>query len=448
MVLTDLAAMGVGFFLVTRVAGYGQHRTEGLVSTVALGSGAWTAAFAGFGLYAPQRLAPIEEFRRVVAAVGVAITSIVAMSFWLHGSIARWWVALAWAISLATVLLSRKAWRMAIRSAWGHGRLALRTLVVGTSPQAASLAHAMLDVPAGYAPVGFIGRPSLATSDAGLPVLGDVRDLAAVIHADGAECIFVASHALDATEMREVSSVARRQAVEFRLLSNLPDMLATRVTAQPVAGVMALSVRPVRLSGPQQALKRTFDLVVAGLLIVVTLPLWLGPALAVKLDTPGPVLFRQKRVGRHGREFELLKFRTMVVGADAMLEDLREGNESDGPLFKMTHDPRVTRVGHHLRRWSVDELPQLLNVLRGEMSLVGPRPALPTEALAWQDWHFERLEVRPGITGLWQVNGRAELSFDDYVRLDLYYIDNWSLAYDLYVLARTPSAVLCGRGAH
>jgi len=165
--------------------------------------------------------------------------------------------------------------------------------------------------------------------------------------------------------------------------------------------------------------------------------------LAVKLGSKGPVLFRQTRVGRRGRPFTLLKFRTMIEGAAA----IDVPNDSEGPLFKSKSDPRITTAGRFLRRWSLDELPQLLNVLRGRMSLVGPRPPLPEEVELYEDWQRDRLEVRPGMTGLWQVRGRSDLSFDDYVRLDLFYIENWSLAYDFYLLAKTIPAVLSGRGA-
>jgi lipopolysaccharide/colanic/teichoic acid biosynthesis glycosyltransferase len=170
-------------------------------------------------------------------------------------------------------------------------------------------------------------------------------------------------------------------------------------------------------------------------------------ALAVRLTSSGPILFRQERMGYHGKTFRLLKFRTMVDGADEMVDSLLDLNEATGPLFKITHDPRVTGVGKWLRKWSLDELPQFFNVLRGDMSLVGPRPALPREVERYEEWMLGRLEVRPGISGLWQVSGRSELAFEDYVRLDLFYIENWSLAYDVFILAKTVPIVVSGRGA-
>jgi lipopolysaccharide/colanic/teichoic acid biosynthesis glycosyltransferase len=194
--------------------------------------------------------------------------------------------------------------------------------------------------------------------------------------------------------------------------------------------------------------KRVVDVAVSSVLLVLVAPLFVVSALAIKAGSPGPVLFRQVRVGRGGIEFEVLKLRTMVVGAEAMIDDLLRHNDVEAPLFKIRDDPRVTRVGRWLRRHSMDELPQLWNVLRGDMSLVGPRPALPREVRSWDDELHGRLRVRPGLTGLWQVAGRSGLGFDDYRRLDLYYVDNWSLRMDTTILLRTIPVVLAARGAH
>jgi exopolysaccharide biosynthesis polyprenyl glycosylphosphotransferase len=258
----------------------------------------------------------------------------------------------------------------------------------------------------------------------------------------------VASSAVDGNEMRFISKVARRTGTELRLTANLPEVLTTRLSVLPIGGVIALSVRSVRLSGPQALAKRLFDIVVSGTVLLLTLPVFLVIAAAIKLSSPGPVFYRQQRIGKQGNPFTLLKFRTMVDGADVMLDLLVAANEADGPLFKIRNDPRVSRVGRYMRRWSLDELPQLLNVLRGDMSLVGPRPPLAHEVARYEDWQLDRLEVRPGITGLWQVSGRSDLSFSEMVRLDLFYIENWSLAYDMFILIKTIPAVASSRGAY
>jgi exopolysaccharide biosynthesis polyprenyl glycosylphosphotransferase len=216
---------------------------------------------------------------------------------------------------------------------------------------------------------------------------------------------------------------------------------------QPIAGMMALSLKPVRLSGTQAAVKRAFDLVASASGLLLLSPLLGAVALVVKLTSPGPVFYRQRRVGQRGRPFTMLKFRTMREGADGQVAELRRKHGLNDLMFKLKDDPRVTRIGRLLRTCSIDELPQLINVARGEMSLVGPRPPLPEEVAEYEDWQFDRLEVPPGITGLWQVSGRSELSFDECVRLDLFYIENWSLAYDLYIVAKTLPVLVSRRGA-
>ena len=281
-----------------------------------------------------------------------------------------------------------------------------------------------------------------------LPVLGTVTELREVIRTVGAECVFAASSAITTDEMKHVAKAVRLEGVQVRVTATLPEVLSSRVAVQSLGGVTALSLRPVRLTGTQTVLKRAFDVVVAGLGTILLSPLLLILAAAVKLTSSGPVLYRQTRVGQRGRPFTMLKFRTMQVGADAMIETLRQEHQVDSLMFKMVNDPRVTGVGRRLRKFSLDELPQLINVIKGDMSLVGPRPPLPEEVTRYEDWQFDRLEVPPGISGLWQVSGRSDLSFDDCVRLDLFYIENWSLAYDLYILAKTIPVLVSKRGAY
>jgi exopolysaccharide biosynthesis polyprenyl glycosylphosphotransferase len=209
-----------------------------------------------------------------------------------------------------------------------------------------------------------------------------------------------------------------------------------------------LHVEEPTFAGPERILKAGMDRFLAALGLLLLSPLFLAIAVAIRLDTPGPTFFRQGRIGLGGRRFAIVKFRTMVVDAEAQRHSLHDRNEADGLLFKLRADPRVTRVGRVLRRWSVDELPQLWNVLRGEMSLVGPRPPLPTEVEQYEHHVSRRLLVKPGMTGLWQVSGRADLEWDEAVRLDLYYVDHWSPTMDLAIIFRTFSAVTKGSGAY
>ena len=246
----------------------------------------------------------------------------------------------------------------------------------------------------------------------------------------------------------EIVETAHRAGVKVRIAPKTTELLIERGEYVPGQGMPVFELRPPVLAGADWVVKRAFDLLVSAVIVVVGLPLWLLIAAAIKLDSPGPVLYRDRRIGVGEREFGMLKFRTMVRGAFERQDELEERNEAPGALFKIRRDPRVTRVGRLLRKLSLDELPQLLNVLRGQMSLVGPRP-LPLRDYAMLDaWHRKRYLVLPGITGLWQISGRSNLNFDDLVRLDFYYIENWSIWLDISILIKTPFAILSGRGAY
>ena len=248
--------------------------------------------------------------------------------------------------------------------------------------------------------------------------------------------------------LRRVGWQLEKSGTHLYVGTPLLDVAPSRTTVTRVGGLRMLHVRSVQRLGPAHVLKSAFDRVLAALVLIPLLPVMLGVAMAVKRDSPGPVIFRQDRVGRDGRHFTMLKFRTMHVDADETVQELADLNESDGVLFKVRRDPRITRLGRILRRYSLDELPQLVNVMRGHMSLVGPRPALPSEVVRYDEDPRRRLAVKPGLTGLWQVSGRSDLSWSDTVRLDLLYVDNWSISLDLVILCRTVKAVLGHRGAY
>jgi exopolysaccharide biosynthesis polyprenyl glycosylphosphotransferase len=236
--------------------------------------------------------------------------------------------------------------------------------------------------------------------------------------------------------------------VDFHLSTGLLGVAASRVAVQRFEDAPVLGLRRVELSSWQRVVKRVFDVVVAATLILALAPVLAACAVAVRLSGPGPILFRQRRFGRDGTVFSIHKFRSMVADAEGRQPALREhGNEADGPLFKLHHDPRVTRVGRIMRAWSLDELPQLFDVLRGHMSLVGPRPFVTHEVDLTDPWALTRLRVKPGLTGLWQVSGRHRLPFEDLIRYDLFYVENWSLSMDMFVLLRTVPAVLGRTGA-
>ena len=231
------------------------------------------------------------------------------------------------------------------------------------------------------------------------------------------------------------------------LSSGLRDIDIARFRPQELGGRTLMYVEQIQREGWHAIAKRAFDITVAVVALLLAAPITLVAAIAIKRSSPGPVIFAQERIGRDGRPFRVFKFRTMVVDADARKAELAHRNEADGPMFKIADDPRVTRVGALLRKFSIDEIPQFVNVLRGEMSVVGPRPALGSEVEQWTDDVHDRLRVLPGITGMWQVSGRSDTTFEEYKRLDLYYVDNWSLAHDLRIVLKTFSAVVASRGA-
>jgi exopolysaccharide biosynthesis polyprenyl glycosylphosphotransferase len=281
----------------------------------------------------------------------------------------------------------------------------------------------------------------------GLPVFGTVEDIGQISASQSVGAVIVAGTAAGGPTLQLIDS-ALGAGVAVRVSPGLANLGAARIVLEPIDGMALFSLRRHRFSRRQRWVKRGLDLAVTPVALVVASPLMLVLAVGIRVTTPGPVLFRQRRVGYQEVPFTMLKFRTMDAGADAQRGHLDAGNEADGLLFKMRRDPRVTRIGRFLRRTSLDELPQLFNVLRGEMSLVGPRPALPEEAMRYADSQRGRLRVKPGVTGLWQVNGRHDLTFDDYVRYDLFYVENWSLTMDLYILAKTIPALLGGRGSY
>lgn len=453
MAVTDAVALDLAIVL-TRVAQMGpQPITPGFFLLLVVAPIVWVATFAAFQLYSISHLSPAEEFRRVLEATGVAVGVKLAVSLLVNeagimGAISHGWLALAAGVALLLVLVERQAWHKHMGRLRVRGELSYRTLILGANEEAVKIAESLQPLSSGFTPVGLVRTDFGWVSWDGLPVLGSVDQLSEIVDANQIESVFVASSAVGPDLMKRVTKYLRRHRdLVVHVSANMTDFLTSTLTVHRVGKLLSLALRPVRLSGTQAAIKRTFDLLVSGLSITLLAPIWLILILLIRATSRGPILFRQQRIGQGGRPFTMYKFRSMVRGAELMLTQLVDRNEASGALFKIRHDPRITRVGGWLRRWSLDELPQLLNVFRGDMSLVGPRPPLPNEVAVYEDWHHGRLEVRPGMTGLWQVGGRSQLTFDDCVRLDLFYIDNWSISYDLFILAKTVPAVLLRKGA-
>jgi exopolysaccharide biosynthesis polyprenyl glycosylphosphotransferase len=294
----------------------------------------------------------------------------------------------------------------------------------------------------------FLGALAPAADGVDLPILGDLKALPRVLGTYQVDELILADTEFSERDLLETVEHAHRRGVKVRIAPKTTELLLQRAEYVPGQSVPLFELRSPVFLGSEWVLKRTFDLVVSTLVLLVGLPLWLLIAAAVTLTTPGSILYRDRRIGLGEREFDMLKFRTMYADAAEHQPYLEKANEASGPLFKMRRDPRVTPVGAILRRLSLDEIPQLLNVLRGEMSLVGPRPLPLRDYAQLEDWHRKRYNVLPGITGLWQISGRSNLGFDDLVRLDFYYLENWSLWLDVTILFKTLPAVLGARGAY
>jgi exopolysaccharide biosynthesis polyprenyl glycosylphosphotransferase len=414
----------------------------------------WVLVFQAFSLYNLLHLPPADEFRRTVGATGVGLVLLVMVSFWSKASFSRIWVALTWIMALLLELLARRAWRIYLHRRRLDGRLTLRTLIIGSTGEAVQLAKSLGVAGSGFQPLGYVEPAGPAPVEDTLPVLGRIEQLRELINQQEVDCLFVASTVVAPETVELVARAARQQGVHVLVSSNMSQVLSSRLSPHQIGSVVALALRPVRLTGTQAVAKRAFDMIAGSLLLLVTLPLSLAAAIVIRLTSPGPVFFHQERVTRGGRTFRMHKFRTMTVGGPADASETVGGPadaselDTSVPFFKLDQDPRITRVGHLLRKWSLDELPQLWNVICGEMSLVGPRP-LPTEQVATNlQLLGPRHEVPAGMTGWWQINGRSDVVPEEAVRLDTFYIENWSLTFDLYILLKTLSTVLERKGAY
>jgi exopolysaccharide biosynthesis polyprenyl glycosylphosphotransferase len=294
----------------------------------------------------------------------------------------------------------------------------------------------------------FVGAVGPSPDGVSLPFLGRLGDLPRIFTQRDVDELIVAETDFDDRALLEIVELAHRRGVRVRAAPTTAELLTKRADYVAGQGIPLFELRPPAFVGTDWLIKRGFDLLVSLLVVVIGLPLWIGIAIAIKLSSRGPVFYRDRRMGLSEREFDMIKFRTMRAGAAELQSELEAANEAEGALFKLRDDPRVTRVGAFLRRFSLDEVPQVLNVLRGEMSLVGPRPLPLRDYRLLEDWHRKRYLVLPGMTGLWQIAGRSDLSFDDLVRLDFYYLENWSIWLDISILLRTIPAVIAARGAY
>ena len=431
---------------------FGSHVTDRyLVLTVVLPP-LWLIAVRIVGGYEMRFLGTgSDEFRRVLNA-GAALTSaLILVSYSANTQLSRGYLAISMPAVVTLDMLARFRLRKRLHSVRNNGLCMSTVVAVGHEPAVEQLIQEFrrepyhgLEVVAACLP----GK-STATEIAGVPVVGDFSATADAVRNIGAATVAVLScPEIGGIELRTLAWELEKTGTDLYVAPALLDVAGPRTTIRPTAGLTLLHVDHPQLSGPRQVVKDLFDRCAAAVALIMLSPLMLALALAIWLTDKGPAFFIQRRVGKDGQVFRIFKFRTMVVDAEKRLAELQASNDFDGVLFKMRRDPRVTAVGSYLRKWSLDELPQLINVLLGEMSLVGPRPALPDEAALYADHVRRRLVVKPGLTGLWQVSGRSDLSWDESVRLDLRYVENWSLALDLQVLWKTFSVIFRGSGAY
>jgi len=410
----------------------------------------WLGIFANQRLYNTRFIGRrIDEFRRIINSclLGTLATSLVANL--ANVLLRRSSLVLLAVTSCVVVTVEREIARRVFLRLRSQGRMVRSVVIAGANPEGRDIA-AMLQAESwlGYQVIGFVDDNAPRREPVpGLPLLGGVADLPGILREYPNASVIVAASAVESAVTNRLARDLLDQGVHVELSSTLRDISSQRLTVRPLGRFPVVYVEPVTRGGWRAVAKRAFDICVASVALVMTAPIALAAAIAIKIDSRGPVMFSQMRVGQNSDPFPVLKMRTMVVDAEDRLANLLDHNEADGPLFKMADDPRVTRIGSFLRKTSIDELPQLWNVLRGDMSLVGPRPALPHETEEWDAMLAQRLRVKPGITGMWQVSGRSDSSFEDYTRLDLYYVDNWSLTTDLAIMAKTVPVVLFRKGA-
>jgi exopolysaccharide biosynthesis polyprenyl glycosylphosphotransferase len=423
------------------------------VPMAALLTGLVLVAFFLEGVYRPRRGATaVDEIYAVISGVATGFVVLVfIVFFWRPLVYSRLIFVYTVALMILLLSLARLVRRGILSYLRQHGAGVDRVLVAGSGELGRRVMRNLLARPdLGYQVVGFVDDdPQKATTDLGrVQALGTTEDVPHLLqehHVD--EVIITLPSSAQPKIMRLVEQCLEAQ-VRPRLVPDMYQMSLSGVAVEEVAGIPMLSPYETRLSPWATAIKRSVDVLGSAIGLLVLFPLLALIAALIRLDSPGPPIFTQLRVGRGGRVFYVYKFRTMVQGADAIKEHFRHLNEAAGPMFKIRDDPRVTRVGRTLRKTSLDELPQLWNVLKGDMSLVGPRPALPEEVAGYREWHRMRLNAAPGMTGLWQISGRSDLPFDDMVLLDLYYIENWSPLLDLSILVRTVPKILLREGAY
>jgi len=450
-VLADFTCIIVGVFCAAQLR-FGNDVTPTYVALSLTLPLLWIGAVRLAGGYDVRFLGTgSDEFRKVLNA-GVGLTAAVALfSYAVNLQLSRSYVLIALPTATTLDLFARYGIRRRLHRQRLLGNCMMSVVAVGHEAAVANLVKELRrDQYHGLMVVGAcVAQPSETAEIAEVPVYGGLDDVPAAVHVLGADAVAVlACPEMDGVTLRRLAWELEKTGTDLCLSPALLDVAGPRTTIRSTAGLTLLHVDHPQLTGMRLLIKDLFDRCAAAVVLILLAPLMAAVAVMIRLSDRGPALFTQVRVGKDGRSFKIYKFRTMVVDAEQRKGQLLESSDSDGVLFKLRDDPRITAMGARLRRWSIDELPQLANVFRGDMSLVGPRPAVPDEVAQYAEHVHRRLVVKPGLTGLWQVNGRSDLSWEESVRLDLRYVENWSFALDLQILWKTISALLRGSGAY
>lgn len=448
-VLVALAAMGLAD-IVRRILPFGApadrfYVTVDVLLIVAL---IWSAVFYFLGAYERRNRDEwrIEARTVFLAATFALFTLAAALYFFKIENFSRVLFLYFYALDLAFTF----AWRFTLGVLRVRGRIGSkvhRVLVIGTDANAQELAE-QIATWQGYTLVGFVADGIVSDAELPAPVVGKLDDALRIIDRENIDDVFLSQTARGRAELAELILALRESRVRVRLMPDLLEFITVRTGIETLRGLPVITLREPAITGVNSVLKRALDIFGASVGLLLTGPIMLVVAIVIRLDSRGPALFTQERAGQYGKPFRMYKFRSMVENAENLLDDMINIKELDEPHFKMRNDPRVTRIGAWLRRTSVDELPQLLNVLNGSMSLVGPRPEVMRIATLYSPVQRQRLLVKPGLTGAMQISGRGDLSFEERMRLELEYIENYSIWRDLYILVKTVPAVLSGRGAY
>ena len=427
-----------------------------IISALMVTSPALFLALKVCGMYDPRtRVRILDRIPKIVGAVNAYLIFLLAMAFILDSSVStRGYLIVFWALAILFLFAGRVILQASLSLAGISDVVMRNTLIIGAGKVGKQVARKLVRHDCfGLRPVGFVDDDPLFTRFEEpelkeMRVLGGIKEMQDIITEFEVEKVIIAFSSTSSEQLLDLASRCNKAGVECSIVPRLFEVITDEITVNEIGGIPLIKLREKKLRGYRKVLKSVEDYVLGLAALLIAWPVLLITAIAIKLDSPGPVFFRQERVGKNEKPFKCLKFRSMVENAEELQDELADMNQAEGPLFKITDDPRVTRVGKWVRKFSIDELPQIFNVLAGHMSLVGPRPPIPKEVKEYKNWQKQRLNVKPGITGLWQVSGRSDLPFDEMVKLDLYYIETWSLWQDFKIILRTFSAILSSNGAY